>query len=126
MRCPGCERFTSLETGEPEVSDLRVDDGSVMATVRVVRNCADCGLEMKEAEFEVEEPLGHVEPADHEHEFEAEENGVEATESGGGRYKKNMVGFSLGVVVTCAVEGCGFSREVSAEDSMPASAYSEL
>lgn len=54
MRCPGCEKFVSLEMGDPEVQDSNVDtDGTVTITVRIVRTCADCGEEMKEATLEM-------------------------------------------------------------------------
>lgn len=69
IRCPNCEKFASLETGEePEIQGDEVqgdeDDGFIITgEVRIVRICQDCGEELKEAnlEFEMECPPGFSE-----------------------------------------------------------------
>ncbi len=53
MRCPDCNKFVSMEVSDPEVDTLEVDtDGTVNITVRIVRTCAECGTELKEATLE--------------------------------------------------------------------------
>lgn len=55
--CPGCQKFASLELQEPEPeSDPEIDgeSGIVTCEVRIVRNSACCGEEMKEATLELE------------------------------------------------------------------------
>lgn len=55
MRCPDCNKFVSLEMQDPEAPDAQVDDeGIVTGTVRIVRTCAECGTELKEATLEFE------------------------------------------------------------------------
>jgi hypothetical protein len=54
MRCPDCNKFVSLETQEPEVSDLQVEHNppadkqsehtfTITGSVRIVRVCGECG-----------------------------------------------------------------------------------
>jgi BRCT domain type II-containing protein len=79
-RCPDCNKFVGLETGDPEAEEPEVSDGDITASVRVVLNCADCGTEMKEwnAELsgtisqEAEEHLDCNNITDVEHEVSAE------------------------------------------------------
>jgi len=101
MRCPNCAKFTGLETeiGETNWDNSADDAGARLAcAVTVNRNCADCGTTLKSAEFEMEEEWELPEGADPETvglvEFDAE-----ATESGGGRYAKNMIGCIAKVVI---------------------------
>lgn len=104
MRCPDCNKFVSLDTMiEEQQIDMDVStvtDGKHLeatCTVHVSRNCADCGQELKATDFEVELTDVAVEgdpikPED----FEEVECQLEVSEdeSGGGRYQKNMIGFS--------------------------------
>lgn len=136
MRCESCQKFASLETGDPEVNTLEVSDlgnGNVQVNyeIRIVRNCADCGTEMKETTLDGQEEveLGDV-PKGATAEYEIEEVSCESTESGGGRYQKNMIGFHLDYKITATwkqgkKEG---KREIngSLEDSAPASAFDEM
>lgn len=111
MRCPDCNKFVSLEFQDPEVDNLEIsDDAVVTATVRLVRNCAECGTEMKEATLELEETHDiTVEPfKDHinekgetKHELEIEETGVDQIEEGGGRYAKSYFGATISYTVRC-------------------------
>jgi hypothetical protein len=60
MRCPDCNKFVSLELGEPEVtSDPEVEEtdkgkGIVRLTISVPKVCAECGTEMQTKEIEIE------------------------------------------------------------------------
>jgi hypothetical protein len=139
MRCPDCNKFVGLETGEPEAElDVEVADDNqsahVTGTVRVFRNCADCGVELKETTFEIDE---EVDLKDHKIDEQAEVDGatvdagaVEATESGGGRYKKNMIGYTLTYCIDIPwklgkKEGT-VTHEETIEDSVQASAFDEM
>jgi len=140
IRCPDCNKFASLDTQEPEVEGLEIEDNAdghatVMATVRMVRACADCGTELKETSFDVEAevtgiPEAHAglnrpEDGDDGHELEVEDVSIEATATGGGRYAKNMIGFALEFKVTCPK--CeGFEVTGQVEDSLQASAWDEM
>jgi hypothetical protein len=57
MRCPDCNKFVSLELADEPEAELEVSEGVVSGTVRLVRQCADCGTELKEASFDVEVSL---------------------------------------------------------------------
>jgi hypothetical protein len=51
-RCSDCNRWTALEQAEPEVN-IEVDGDEITGTVRIVLECAECGKEIKQAEFDV-------------------------------------------------------------------------
>lgn len=134
MRCPDCNKFVGLENGDLE-ADLSVesdgDKGTVTGTVRVVRNCAECGQELKEANFDVDESFDIPEAhRGEDHDLDVEVLDEEVTESGGGRYAKNNVGYSLTAAVTCNCEAAQKAGEPVAEidlaDSMPAGQFDEL
>jgi hypothetical protein len=146
MRCPDCQKFTSLELQDPEVSGLTVeyqepeDNQSeptfyITGTVRIVRNCGECGQEMKEANFELEQTLElgenvqftitdklRADPSPFEN-VTVEEDGVEAIEEGGGRYQKSYFGATVHLTVyldAIAIASGDWS------DKVPASAMDEL
>lgn len=124
MRCPDCCKFVSLEFADPEVDsgpdgDFAIaEDGrvtaSVAAEVRIVRTCAECSQDMKEATFSMEsvteisaeDAKAHV--ADGEWrdgcEFEIEADDPEQIEEGGSRYAKSYFGASIAFEIKCA---CG-------------------
>jgi hypothetical protein len=56
MRCPDCNKFVAYDdSNEPEADDADVDaEGRVSGTVRVYLACAECGTELKEANFDLE------------------------------------------------------------------------
>lgn len=139
-RCPSCEKMVSLDFNDPEVESIEVeaeepdpngdpklDDHttlSVTANVRIVRVCADCGEEMKEATLDLEEtsiegPIGSG------HEFEVEEDSVDQIEEGGGRYAKSYFGAEVGYTITCTC-GCGFARSATMSDKVAASEMDEM
>jgi hypothetical protein len=104
MRCPDCNKFVGLEMQDPEVNSLDVEvditdkaagvaTATVTCEVRIVRACADCGTELKEAtldmteEVEIKFPKG-VGASD----VEVREANVNQIEEGGGRYAKSYFG----------------------------------
>jgi hypothetical protein len=137
MRCPDCNKFVAFDEADPEVDSLEIsEDGTVTAEVRIVNNCADCGSELKEATFQLEEqvdiPEGHSGEG---HQLEIEEAGAERTQrsgyykkgefvSAGGRYAKTYYGASVSYEITCE---CG-ALEISGtlEDDVQASGMDEL
>lgn len=83
MRCNDCNKFASLEAGEPECDSLAIDnDGNITGSARVVLNCAECGSELKEHNFDVEEAFPNYVGAVSGHcgEKEVEVGTVEAVE----------------------------------------------
>lgn len=135
MRCPDCSKFVGLEEGEPEVDDLDVGaDGVVTASVRIVRTCAECGTELKEATFDLEsQPLEEDVLKAHEgegHELTAEETGSEMTSRSDGkpgtpsRYRKSFYGAKVEYKITCSCGG--LEEEGSFEDEVQASGMDEL
>jgi hypothetical protein len=103
-RCPDCNKFVSLETGDPEVTSVDVSGNEVTVEVRLVRNCADCGGEMKEANVGGEATIPDdvfEEHAGEGHELTGEEGGADTIESGGGRYAKNMIGADITIELSC-------------------------
>lgn len=99
MRCPDCNKFVSYDAAEPERDELSVvqpteEDPKAQATgsVRIVLNCAECGTELKDAEFDVkldfEVPQQPTDPemrwAD-DSEWEPDEEDLAATDRAEGR-----------------------------------------
>jgi len=125
MRCPDCSKFVSLELQEPEENSAEFDPqtGTIEAEYRLVRNCADCGTELKETTISLS---GEVDVAEHQgegHELTAEFT-AEATEDGGGRYAKSYFGVSCICTVTCS---CGeLDENVDMSDKVAASEMEEL
>jgi hypothetical protein len=132
MRCPSCEKFVPLENGDLEIEiDVESDgeQGTVTGTVRVPRLCGECSDELKEGNFDVEAtfdmPPGHGGDG---HDLSIEYDGEEVTESGGGRYAKNLIGYLFTYHVTCSCQKAGAEPLVSGEvsDEMAASHFDEL
>jgi hypothetical protein len=106
MRCPDCNLMVSVETEEHEVDTIEVTDSGVYVNVRLVKNCAECGTELEEAY--VEETIELDKVCEHDA-LEVEENGIESTDTGGGRYAKRFYGADVHYKVTCSE--CGFEHE---------------
>lgn len=143
MRCPDCMRFRSLDFGDGEVDSIEIDvgkatDGKTMATinaeVRIPRNCQECSTEMKvgsyssEVEVEIEQPKCTALEEDGQtpkpHDLSIEADGEpQPDEGGGGRYKKNMISYTLDFVISCGV--CDFTQKGYIEDAMAASEFEE-
>lgn len=112
-RCPDCNKFATLEFQDPEESLTEFDPetGHIEAEYRIIRNCADCGTEMKEATITFDEQLDSSITDAHTgdgHGLSAEFS-AEQYEEGGGRYAKAYFGVELTVTITCE---CGSVNEV--------------
>lgn len=60
MRCPDCNKFVSMENADPDVdveSSLEGHTISVTGSIRAVRTCAECGTELKELSFDIDEKI---------------------------------------------------------------------
>jgi hypothetical protein len=124
MRCPDCNKFVALDFQEPELDSIEVDCDVVRATVRLVRCCADCGGELKEANLDLEFDLpGEFAEEHRDHELEVEDTGIEQIEEGGGRYAKSYFGAVVLFTVTCS---CGATFEGEMSDKIAASYMEEL
>lgn len=115
--CPSCNKLCSLEMQEPEIQDeltveVEADEENssftftVSGSIRIVRNSECCGMEMKEATFDIshettlttdEVPATIVTNKDYE--LTVEEDGIDQIEEGGGRYKKSFFGASVNFIV---------------------------
>lgn len=142
-QCPGCNKFASLETNDPEVQSVEIDsDGMIEGEVKIVRVSSCCNEEMKEANFEFQidpsdEIAEHIEShteAGTAYDLSVEEDGIEQTErmSPGVdkkgklipfRFRKTFIGFSANFTVNCS---CGFSASVDYGDDLAASGFDEL
>lgn len=144
MRCPGCNKFASLNFEEPQVDSLEVsDDGTVSMVVNLSRTSECCGEEMKTASLEAEVDLsaeleGHIDSGEEaeegkegeervEHELEVEEISVEQVEKGGGRYAKSFFGASVSFEVRCSCQPKDAKplHEGTLEDEIAASSMDE-
>lgn len=119
-----------MDFGDPEVESLEVDEsGNVTARVRIVRSCADCGMDLKEASLDMEEALdlsGHVkEGQEDKHEFSIDEESVDQVEEGGGRYQKSYFGAEIAFAVTCSCDAA-WKLEGKISDKVAASEMEEL
>lgn len=150
MRCPDCNKFVGLEFQDPEDVNLDMsgeeltDDGELCLLVsmqcRIVRNCADCGNELKEANLEVSDDEANVESAgldkciekkgdgyawkDGHGDLSISETSVNQIEEGGGRYAKAYFGAEVEYEVKCKCGEVLHTGTVS--DKVAASAMDEL
>lgn len=136
MRCGDCNKFVGVDdTQDPEL-DLSVDGCRLTGTVRVVNCCAECGTELREASFDIDEDFeNEVEAHVQEHtkenpsQFEmVNEDGEFSRDSyteGRGRGKRTFYGFTGTVAITCA---CGKMEPITLElsDHMQASHMGEV
>jgi hypothetical protein len=155
MRCPDCNKFVAYDTEvEPEEQDAAYDGETLTVELRRVLACEQCGTELKEATFSLEEPLelehtqeclDHAlgkwiapdelepEPAeepDYEVTVDAEPTMRFQTHDRHGkpikrsRYQRTYYGVSVTVTVEC--ERCEARAEAILGDELQASAFDEL
>lgn len=136
MRCPQCNKFVSMENGEAQIDSEQIDlDGNgltITIDVLMTRNCADCSTELKQVNstidgsLSVEEILKQIPEGaerklwkkilgskDHEVEASIECSAGDVDESGGGRYKKNMITAHVDAEITLSTAVDGKDLEVS-------------
>jgi hypothetical protein len=126
MRCNQCCKFVGLDNGDPDVDNIEATASgmtvNVSATVTAKRVCTECGNDMKtcsldmEDQFNIEdmEQFKYLSPDDQELvrkeaasgslQVDVEEEGAETSESGGARYKKNIIETALDYSVDINVE----------------------
>ena len=143
-RCSSCNKFVSMEMSDPEVdlNDIEIDynddgtgTGTISGTVRIVRACAECGDELRDATLELMHgfklpPKGEAikvdgkefEAGEAEHEFEVEEGDVNPIDGNGRRAR---FGAEVCFMVKCTC-GCEFEYEGSMQDEVAASEMNEL
>jgi hypothetical protein len=138
-RCNECNKFVSLDTEQVEV-DISIDSAEITGDMRVVRQCAECGNEMTEGNFDVSITLDEDVLEKHKDEkhpelesmddisFEVEaknEEGYEKNEEGG--RKRMLYGGRFEYIVTCSVEKCG-EKVIEGEwyDCQPASDFDDM
>jgi hypothetical protein len=139
-RCESCQRFVSLEQGEPEVEGLEVDAAGEVVTgsVRLSLICADCGQELKEAQVDLsiaieglaehasacaesgqaEVEVDDISPEDRL--MDRDRKGRKITRA---RFMKHLWGARVVVTVTC---GCGETWEAEGLVEESASGFDEL
>ena len=124
MRCPNCNKFVSLEFQEPELQDISVSRDIISASVRIVRCCAECGEELKEAILDItyDLPDGFTECFDN-HKITVTDTSIEEIEESGGRYQKSYYGACISFEVKCS---CGANLEDTMEGKIAASEMGEL
>jgi hypothetical protein len=128
--------MVGLEMGEPEDEGFDVNGTTLTGSVRIHRDCVDCGDEMKEATFDFEEELTHPDGTDCkstldeddedyvEPSFMLDSTDLQPLEEGGGRYAKSYFGVDVTAYVSC--EECGVSWDVTMSDKTAASYMDEL
>lgn len=142
MRCPDCLKFVGQEMGdpegEPELTDHRTDENPdnevfIEGDIRLPIVCAECGTELKEGTFTMQEQLEDDDLKNHRgegHELSLSVDDTESTERTDGkpgtpsRYRKTYYGVYLSYTVTC--ECSNFSVSGDWSDDMQASSFDEL
>lgn len=143
VRCENCSKFASLEMGEPEVEGgVEIEGPDVSATVRLPRNCADCGNELQEVTFELQTSSDDLmsecpgEEADAEnkaHEWDLPDvvsfETTERMDDKGGkikaqRYMKKMLGVEATFNVVC--NRCKQEATVTLKDETNAGSFENL
>lgn len=130
MRCPDCNKFVSLET-ETEEPTLELNGSIVSGECHVSRNCADCGTELKAADFilemDVREDMPDCFKEDGQpqegHDVDVKSSEVDSIEEGGGRYAKSYYGVSVAFTLECS---CGKEFGSSIVEKLAASEFEEM
>ena len=122
-RCPDCNKFVSLQPGEVECDGPLIDGHEISVGVRITLQCAECGADMKAAEFDMTPELPQdvqdhmsefVESDDHEIEVD-EPDDLEFTErcEGKGRRPKVFYGFTGTIRGKCSCGAAEFAIPIS-------------
>ena len=127
MRCPQCNKFVALSSETEPEAELECDDNSVSGTVRIVLTCEECGEEMKQAEFDVQEDVNLTDDR-HCGDRSVEVDSVEMTErtftDPKTKKKTTMFGFELSGHLECS---CGADiGSFNAEEEIDTNEMEEL
>lgn len=148
MRCPDCNKFVGMENGEPEINNIEAShltglQFSVNADVRGVRQCANCGTDLKDLSMDVEgtcdigesEEWKKLTPEEQatlkaaikkgDVEVEVEDDGGDVDEGGGGRYAKNIITTTVNYTLTVTYNDLKVSASGSLESKNAASEFEE-
>ena len=139
-RCPDCNKFVGYDEAEPEVNSLEINGTTITGEVRVTLNCAECGTELRESNFEPEIELEFVglNPEEltkhfddeglpregHEVDVEGDAEFMSRTE-GKGRGTKTFYGYNLNYTVTCSCQEEAI-HSGSMDDYCQASSFEDL
>jgi len=135
MRCNDCNKFVSFDSDvEPEIS-VDVSGTIVSGDARIVNNCADCGTELKECSFDINEEIPGADAHECDGELSVEVEGAgrtdrmeDKTRTGKpikhSRYMKHLYGAEATFKVVC--DKCEFEAEIPWSDETPGSAMDEL
>lgn len=139
MRCPDCQKFVSLEFDqEPEINNEEFDaeDGSYEIEIRIVRTCADCGQELKDATLNFDGEIDGWEDIKAAHEGDDHDILMEVSpqndeySKGKGRYMVSFFGASVDISIHCKcqndVEGAEPLYSINVQDHVQASGMDEL
>jgi len=133
-KCPSCNKFASIEQGEPELNiDLEEADenkGRVTGDVRLVLNSACCGDEIAESTQDVEAEFDHpISSDDGKHEVTIESESADATDRFDGkegtpmRFRRHYYGADITVDLKCR---CGWTGQVTMKAEEVASGFDDL
>lgn len=143
MRCENCSKFVSFDTEvEPEIEDEQIggscDNGYFYtASIRRVLQCADCGTDLKDTTFEIEQEVNveakceKCEDGNHEFSMDSAVEPTERTQTTdrngkpikSSRYMKHFYGVSGSVTGTC--DHCDIEVNFTFEDESQASSFDE-
>lgn len=142
-KCPSCNLFCGLETQDPEVYDIQIDeDGRVTGQIHLARNSSCCGDEVKYYDFDIDlEPEEDVAEHTTEHsklgeayDLSIDENSIEYTERMDNgltkkgkpiplRFRRSYYGYSASFNIKCS---CGkLDVDIQVEDEVQASGMDE-
>ena len=140
MRCPSCNKFASYDEPQVEINSAEVQNGTLLADVRVVLNSACCGDELKDCEFQIEEDVTDLHvcpgldemPEDSEYEVESSDGtGTERRETQDKkgkpinyRYQRQYYGAEVMFTVRCL--RCDMTFDLTVDVEEQASSFNEL
>lgn len=125
MRCPDCSKFVSYDdSGDPEVDVTIDEDGNISGTVRIILTCAECGTELKAADFDVSEKFegweGHVGDK-HDLSVETGSSSISQRRDNPGRparYQRQYYGHETSLEIHCSCQADTVDTVEFADDTM--------
>src|SRR5687767_14393235 len=106
MRCPDCNKFVSFDTeADPETNIDVAEDGAITGDVRIANNCQECGTELKEGTFDVDDDSIVNQLADHRQTMiDAAIDAAMKTAKGGKLTEKQKKKIAAGVIAKHVIE----------------------